>query len=432
MFNTLFARFLAALARAMLAKYQPRIVGVTGSVGKTSTVAAIALALQGSFRVRAPKKNYNNEIGLPLAVFGEASPGRSVLGWLAVFLRVSWQLVIRNRHYPEVLVLEYGADHRGDIAYLTGVARPDIAVVTAVGSAHAEFLGTRADIWQEKSMLVRAVPPSGRVVLAADDAEVLRMREVAQAPVLTYGLLPSVDVSGVMGAVRSEHGMFGQVVSVRAHGLEGEVFLEQAIGIGHGRSVVAACAVGVALQVPLQVCLERLRAYRPIPGRMRVLPGRHDTWLLDDTYNASPEAVHAALNTLASIPLPFGARRMAMLGDMRELGRYAAEAHRAVGAHGARVGLDWLMAVGGESRAMADAAVAAGMPSDRVMRWAHAEEAAHFLEERLSPGDLVLIKGSQGMRMERATAALLRPTGDDEEEHDLSALLCRQGPEWSA
>lgn len=430
MLKPLMARVLAALARATLKKYHPRIVGVTGSVGKTSTVSAIALVLAGSLRVRAPKKNYNNEIGLPLAIFGEPSPGRSVLGWCVLLARALGRLVYTDTQYPEVLVLEYGADHRGDIAYLVGIAKPHVAVVTAVGSAHAEFLGTRDDIWQEKSVLVRAVPPDGRVVLAADDAEVLRMRGVAQASVLTYGLGVPCDVRGTVGAVRAQEHSFGQMVRVDAKGVTGEVFLAQAIGVGHSRSAVAACAVALAFHIPLAQAVERLAAYMPIPGRMRVLPGRNGSWILDDTYNASPEAVHAALDTLASIPLPFGARRFALLGDMRELGRYASEAHRSVGAHVAHAKVDWLMAVGQESRAMADAAVAAGMASDHVMRWAHAQEAAHIVEERLSPGDLVLVKGSQGMRMERATALLLRPMGDDEEPHDLSALLCRQGPEW--
>lgn len=423
-------RLLVFLAKATLRKYRPRIVGVTGSVGKTSTVAAIALALQGSFRVRSPHKNYNNEIGLPLVVFGEKSPGRSVLGWGMILLRAVWRLLWKQKEYPEVLVLEYGADHRGDIAFLSEIARPEIAVITAVGTAHAEFLGTQEDIWREKSVLARAVPSNGRLILCADNEQVLRMAEVAHAPILTYGFAERADVRGSQRNTQAIHEGFETSMEIRALGIRGMIVWKNAIGEAHGRAVLAGCATASAMGVPFADALARLSRYEPIAGRMRVLPGRNGSWLLDDTYNASPEAVHAALDVLATLPLAIGARRFALLGDMRELGRYTTEAHRAVGVHAAHAELSWLMAIGEESRTMADSAVAAGMPAEEVMRWARPEEAALFVEERLAPGDLVLLKGSQGIRMERATAILLHPNGDDENPPDTSNLLCRQGEEW--
>lgn len=408
------------------------MIGVTGSVGKTSAREAIFCALGRTRRVRAAEQNYNNELGLPLTIIGERPQGIALFGWMDVLWRGWWRSWRRLTEYPEILVLEYGADRKGDVAYLTSIARPHVAVITAVAPAHTEFFGSIEDVAEEKCQLIRALPDDGVAVLNADDGRVRAMESVARSAVVTAGYARDADIF-VEDIQLSMHydGAFleGQRVSelrciLRAGNDRAEIVLTNVLGDGHVHAVALGVAAALQTGMPLREIAENLQTYQPMPGRLRLIAGVKQTLLLDDSYNASPAAVHAALEALATIPMTGDRQRIAALGDMRELGALSEKGHRDVGAHVASLPIDLLVVVGEQARDIARGALDAGMPQEHVYSYAKVEEAGRFVQSRLKRGDAVLIKGSQGVRMEKMTKELMANPLRAKE------LLVRQSPAW--
>lgn len=423
----LLEKMLGSIAKAIIQKYKPTIIGITGSAGKTSTKQAVFAALKDSLDVRATAKNYNNELGLPLTVIGGKAWGKNVFGWIAVVLRGLSYLAI-SRRYPKTLVLEMGADRRGDIAKLVAIAPPLVAIETSVGEAHIEFFGSVGAIAEEKETLVRALPPEGYALLCADDPRVVAMRGATKARVMTYGLAATADLhADSVEYVRDPRSLavLGMRMNVPNRSESVAIDLPGVAGRGHMRAALAALAVAKIMKVPFRDAAEGLRSYVPPPGRMRIIPGNKNTVIIDDTYNASPAAMHDALEVLSKFPIPDKARRIALLGDMRELGGITEKAHAEVGERIAKSGIDLFVAVGEAMNEAIEAAKRNGMDEDRVFHMENAVAAARFLEDRLHLGDAILIKGSQNtIRLERAVKALMAEPERAEE------LLCRQGPEW--
>ncbi len=421
---------LAFFARRILAKYKPVVIGITGSVGKTSTKDAIVTVLHaGNIPVRGSMGNYNNELGVPLTIIGASSGKRSLLGWSFVFCRAKRLIFFRDRSYPRVLVLEMGADHPGDIRYLTALAQPTIAVITAVAPAHVESLGSLERIAREKSALVSAIAKEGVVILNGDDDTVLAMRDRAKGRVVTYGLRESNDIRAVEmqlnahvddGQTKVDGISFkltqnGSAVPVRIPGVAGGPAISAAL---------AAAAVGLEQGLHLVEIASAIAHYVPPPGRMRVIDGVKFTTILDDTYNASPRAADAALATLAELPRGEGVAKWAVLGDMLELGNMAEALHYDIGKRVADIRIDYLVTVGELSRDFDRGAREGGMAEDHIFHFAHAAEAGRFVQSRMKKGDILLIKGSQGVRLEKIVKELMA------DPLRASEFLVRQDASW--
>ena len=234
--KSILQKLLASLARAIIKKYKPMVIVVTGSVGKTSTRMAIYDVLKTTRRVRTAEKNFNNEIGVPLAILGIDHQGKNVFAWIWVLKRAWLQLIIFTKQYPEILVLEYGVDRPGDMDHLISIARPDIAVVTAIGDvpAHIEFFADADAVADEKAKLVQALSIEGYAILNHDDYAVYDMKEKTKAHVMTYGFEEHADVRAVNYELRvtkdKQHGDMpdgisfkieqnGSMVPVRLHGV---------------------------------------------------------------------------------------------------------------------------------------------------------------------------------------------------------------------
>jgi UDP-N-acetylmuramoyl-tripeptide--D-alanyl-D-alanine ligase len=424
----LLEKMLGKISKVIIKKYQPTVIGITGSAGKTSAKEAIAAALDGSFNLRATAKNYNNELGLPLTVIGAKPAGKNVFGWAAALMR-GLSFVVFSRHYPKLLVLEMGADRRGDIMKLVAIAPPDVAVVTSIGLAHIEYFGSTGAIAEEKETIVRALKSDGCAVLSADDPRVFAMRAVAPGRVFTFGFAPTSDVRAeAVEYVRDPRSL--AVLGMRLAAAVGNerltIDLPGVVGRVHAQAALAGLAVAKALKVPLTKAAEGLHRYASPPSRLRLVPGVKGTVLIDDTYNASPGAVFEALEVLKDFPVPEKARRIAVLGDMLELGGITEKEHAAVGAKIAKDGIDIFIAVGEAMHYALASAKLAGMSEDRVIHMENAVSAGRFLQERLKQGDVVLIKGSQGLRMERAVVELMA------EPLDAEKLVCRQSHDWRA
>lgn len=408
--------------KRILEQYRPTVVAITGSVGKTSVKEAVAIVLEVAFpgRVRRSPATYNSELGVPLTVIGAVSPRRSMAGWLAVFGKALW-LLVRSQEYPKVLVLELGVDRPGDLEYLLTIVPVKVAVTTAVGElpVHVEFFSGPEAVLAEKAKLPAAVPPSGYAIINADDeASAAVFRRVARGAMLAYGFGPSADVRASNYGLKADGS--GVAFKINHKGATVPVWLPDVYGRQQVYGVLAGAAAGIAFGLNLVQVVEALSRYMPPPGRLRRIKGIKGSWILDDSYNSSPLAALAALEVLRELP---ASRRIAVLGDMLELGKYTPEAHTLVGDEAAKAA-DSIFAVGIRARFIAEAARRAGMPADRVREFDMAADAGRALQQLLQPGDVVLVKGSQAMRMELIVQEVMA------EPNRAAELLCRQDAVW--
>lgn len=414
-------------ARLVLRRYRPTVIAVTGSVGKTSVKDAIFAGLSTRVFIRKSEKSFNSDLGVPLTILGLESGWRSPLRW-AYNIAAGFWCIVRKQKYPQYLVLEVGADRPGDIARIARWLRPHVAVITSVPDipAHVEYFESAEHVLREKRALAEYLAPGGKLVLGADEKSVRSLLSDFRGIAITYGINDAQEFSSSHEEIVYEDGApTGMRLRVNHEGSSVPVALRGALGAPRLYAALAACAVGSVLGVDLVAVAEGLSAYVPAPGRMRIIAGKNGSTIIDDTYNASPHATCAALDTLGAIE---GAKhRIAMLGDMLELGRTSAEAHRTVGAYAAGK-CNMLIVVGIRARGIAEGALAAKMKEAKITQYG-AEEAARAGEElatRLKPGDVVLVKGSQGMRMERAVKALMT------HPEQASENLVRQDAEWLA
>ncbi len=414
------------LARATILRYKPAIIGITGSVGKTSTKEAVRAVISRVRSVRAPSKSFNNELGLPLTILGDWDCTGGVRFWLYVILRGIFRLMVRDSEYPEVLVLEYGVDHPGDMTYLLSIARPHIGVITAIGQTpvHVEFFSGPEAILREKAKLVYQLPTTGFAILNSDDALVLSAREGTRAQVVTYGFDEGAQVRVAAFSSRIEDSGVGGVNFKLIHsGNIVPVTIPGALGRAQGYAAAAATSVGLLFGMHLVEIGEALaRNYEPPLARMRVIPGIKGSVIIDDTYNASPIAVREALDTMKHLAAK---RRIGVLGDMLEIGTYTLREHESVGKQAAKC-LDLLIAVGLRGKFIAESAVKAGMRKQDVIHVMDIRGAGKALQERIGKGDVVIVKGSQGVRLEKVVhEVMLHPELAPE-------VLVRQNPEWLA
>jgi UDP-N-acetylmuramoyl-tripeptide--D-alanyl-D-alanine ligase len=369
---------LHAVAAAWRSRFDPLVVGVTGSVGKTSTKEQIAEVLAERSVVLRNEGNENNEIGLPLTL-------------------------LRLLPEHECAVLEMGMYVAGDIALLARLARPRIGVVTAVRGTHLSRAGSIEAIEQGKAELVEALPRDGFAVLNADDERVARMRERTRARVVTYGFDGRADVRAESLESLGEAGMRFMLTTP-----QGRVPIESpALGRHSAHNALAAAAVGIAAGLDLATVARALgRGFR-VPHRTALV--RAGGWrILDDSYNAAPDSMSAALDVLGGL----GGRRIAVLGEMLELGPVTRDAHLAVGRHAARTA-DRLVVVGEGASPIGEGAREAGMSPSAVARVLDRDAALEHLLRTLRPGDAVLVKASRGIELDRLVADLVDAAGRD-------------------
>ncbi len=419
---------LKILSQATLWRYKPIIIAVTGSVGKTSTKEAIYAVLKNKFNARRNLKNYNNEIGVPLTILGQETGGRSWWYWLKIFLVGFFQIFYAEK-YPEVLILEMGADRIGDISYLTSFIKPYIGVITAIGEipVHVEFFQSAAQLAREKANLVSVLDKDGWAVLNFDDERVRNMVKRTRGQIFSYGFgeaeLGSDENVDLRASGVEQHLENPKEASmsfkVNYQGSNVPIRLSRVLGRHQVYAVLAAAAVGLILKMNLVEIAQGLKDYRTPPGRLNLLKGIKNSWIIDDTYNSSPSSSLAALNILAEM----SGRKIAALGDMLELGAFTEKAHRQIGARAAQVA-DIFLAVGERAIFLVDEAKKSGLPENKIFYFASSEEAGRVLQDLIGEGDIILVKGSQGIRMEKITKEIMAEPERAEE------LLVRQEEEW--
>ncbi len=421
-------KILATLAQKILAKYKPKIVGITGSVGKTTAKEMTAAVLGARFRVGQTSKNNNNEIGVPLAILGvDEAPGSSVVAWAGALLKGIGLLVSAKKNYPEVLVLEMGADKPGDIRYLVGLAPCTVGVLTWISHAHTEFFKTLKQIAEEKRKIISHLEKTGTAVLNYDNELVRDSAAAAKGTVITYGFkdgadLRATDMKILYDPITSWPAGITCKINFKGHSVP--LFFPGVIAEHIVGSSLAALAVGDAFGINLVEAAGALTGAEPPKGRMRLLKGVKNTLLIDDTYNSSPDAAKSALKTLGSLENKSGGKRYAVLGDMLELGSETESAHREVGFTVAEVGVDFLITVGEASKITCHAAEEAGLSENQIAAFADSTAAGRFLQEKIKEGDMILVKGSQGVRMERVVKEVM------DDPIMAEKLLVRQEAKW--
>jgi UDP-N-acetylmuramoyl-tripeptide--D-alanyl-D-alanine ligase len=368
-------RALGALAAGHRRGLRGPLVAITGSNGKTTTKEMCASILSVSTPCLKSEGNLNNQFGLPLTL-------------------------LRRSESDRAAVVELGMNHRGEIAALAAIARPTVGVITNVGTAHIQYLGDRDRIAREKGDLLVQLPAEGAAVLNADDPRVEAQAERTSARIVRFGLGPGADVRAERAEVLGARGFRFQLAAP-----EGRIGAEvRGLGEATLANALAAAAAALAAGAPLSDVAEGLAHHQEMKGRLerRDLPG--DAVLIDDSYNANPQSMEAALRGLVQAKGP--GRGLAVLGEMGELGEFAERAHAEVGRLAAGLGIDLLFALGAHARGLTGAAIEAGMAPDRVWVGEDCADLGARVKALLRPGDWVLVKGSRAARMERVVEEL--------------------------
>jgi UDP-N-acetylmuramoyl-tripeptide--D-alanyl-D-alanine ligase len=357
---------LQRLAQWACRKWGKRVVGVTGSAGKTTTKDVIASVLAPTLAVGKTVGNFNNHVGLPLSV-------------------------LRIPQEADVAVLEYGMNHAGEIAALAEIVRPDVAVVTNVGHAHIENFDSVEGIAAAKRELVEALPPGGIAVLNYDDE---RVRQFATADAIFYGLEKGAHVRATNVELARDGVRFE---------VDGVKFQSSLQGRHAVRNILAALSVAKLFNIRPADAVEPVRSL--VPGKMRgERLTRNGIEIINDCYNSNPDAVRGMLDVLRDIP---ARRRIAVLGEMLELGRWSEPLHRDVGDYAARSEVSVLVGIRGDARFLVQSAVEAGLSSDAAYFFEDPDEAGIQLRSIAREGDAILFKGSRGTRVERALEKFL-------------------------
>jgi UDP-N-acetylmuramoyl-tripeptide--D-alanyl-D-alanine ligase len=345
------------------------VVGVTGSAGKTTTKDAIAHVLETEFPVGKTVGNFNNHVGVPLSI-------------------------LRLPDASKVGVLEMGMNHAGEIRALAAIAKPEMGVVTNVGYAHVEFFDSIEGVAAAKRELIEGLPRDGVAVLNGDDARVLRFRDAHPGRSVTFGFSPDADVRAEAAEFRAD-GTHFRVDSVD--------YFTGLVGRHAVMNLLAAIAVGREFGIPAERMRDAIASFAV--GKMRGERLEHGGILVwNDCYNSNPEAAQSMIDVLAESP---AARRIAVLGEMLELGHASAQLHRQVGEYAARHRVDLLIGVQGAARDMVDAAIEAGLPAGAGHFFAEPGAAGDFARQAAHPRDAILFKGSRGVHVERALERFL-------------------------
>ena len=365
---------LQKLAKGVLRDQKTQVVAITGSIGKTTTKEFTFSMLSPKFSVLKSEGNLNNHLGLALSL-----------------------LKLRAEH--EVAVLEMGASARGEIKLLTQIAPPDIAVVTNINPVHLEFFKSMEEIARAKKEILEGTKEGGMAILNYDDPLVREIGRDWKGQKVFFGFSPECDV---------------QASNIQPRGFEGLDF-ELRYGRKSGRvrfpllyesylsNLLAAVSVAYALSLPFELIVEQTNSLKPFPLRGTLIQLRKKIKVIDDSYNSNPKALEEALKGLSRLPAK---RKVAVLGDMLELGEKEKEFHIQAGKQLVRWGWDLLVTIGTLSLHLAEGAKSSGMKEDHIVSFSHSEEAASNIESLIEAGDLVLVKGSRAVKTERIVEKL--------------------------
>jgi len=406
---------LKILAKLFLIRYKPTIIAISGSLGKTSTKNAVYELLSNFYPSRKSYKSYNNQIGVPLTIMGFKTAGKSLFGWFKIII-IACSRLIYQPNYPKILVLEMGADRIGDLAYLTSIAKPDVSVLTSIGFSHLEYFKSIDNIYKEKTKLIRSLKSGGTAILNFDDKRLREAGLETNKEVIFYGLNQEANFS----ADNIKQTRKGLGFKVRNLGNWVPVKVP-ALGKHQVYNLLAAFSVGSIFDLNLVDMAKAVSNYQSEKGRLRLLKGKKDSLIIDDSYNSAPESARNALDLLVEIS-ESNQRKVAIIGDMLELGEKTKSAHQEL-AHQAAEKADLVVFVGDQAELMASS-VCEIRKTEKVISFYDSSQLNKKLLSIINKGDIVLFKASQGVRLDESIKILL------DESLNPSKVLVRQSEEW--
>ncbi len=423
-FKHIIVAILTFEAKILLKRHKPMVIAITGSVGKTSMKDAIYSILKKQYAARKSDKSFNSDIGVPLAVLGLPNAWNNPFYWIKNIID-GFFIAFFSREYPTHLILETGVDRPGDMKKLTSWLKPNMVVLTRFPDvpAHVEFFSTPEAVVAEKMVLVEALHAEGVVIYNHDDTVIQAQMANVRQQAIGYGReLTTHYKASADEVIYHDDVPVGMSFILEHIGDTAKVRVMGAVGLPLVYVYTGAIAVAVECGVPLNDAVGALSAHVPPPGRMRILKGLKGSVLIDDTYNASPVAVEQALASLKE--MKHAKRKIAVIGDMLELGRFSAGAHERIGELAAGT-VDALFTIGVRSRKIAETALEHGLHDSVIFQHEDVAKAGKELQLFLQPGDVVLVKASQGVRAERVVEEVMA------EPEYAAELLVRQDTAWS-
>jgi len=414
---------LKLVSQLILWRHKPVVIAITGSVGKTTTKDVVAHGMASVAKIAKADKSYNSDFGVPLSIIMAPNAWGSVLGWFNVIAK-GIRVLIKDE-YPKVLILEVGTRFPGDIPRLAKWLKPHISIITHIPDVpvHIEFFGTRENIVDEKSALVKYTRAGGSVILNKDSKHVYDIAQNTNHPVVTIGFDPTSDVTANnLERVIAENGVYGMKFNIIMRGKVIPTFAPGFIARHQIYGVMFAVAAGDALGYDAEQIAMSMSTLGITPGRLNPILGINNTLILDDSYNASPAAMEAAIETLTTIDT--NGRHIAVLGDMLDLGKMTKDAHEEIGYFLKDQKLDFIYLVGPRMQYAYDLLIDKKYAKTKIMHSDSMEIVQLDLLNKIKFGDVILVKGSQGMRMEKLVEELI------EDKNSIPNLLVRQDSEW--
>jgi UDP-N-acetylmuramyl pentapeptide synthase len=424
-FKNLVVGILTFEAKILLGRTKPKIVAITGSVGKTSTKDAVYTVLKNHIHTRKSEKSFNSDIGVALTVLGLSNAANNPFLWIKNIVDGALHALFAG-NYPEVLVLEMGVDRPGDMKRLTSWIKPDIVVITRLPEVpvHVEYFSSPQQIIDEKMILAYALKSDGVFIYNNDDEKIHQyLEDIRQQSFGFSRYSPSHFTASGDSILYDAKGMpCGMEFSITHITTELKASIFGSVGVQHSYTFAAAAAVGSIFGITLEEAIEDFKKHPPLPGRMRIIEGVEGSVILDDTYNSSPTACEHAIQTLSEIKAP--GRKIAILGDMLELGQFSVREHERIGELlGDKV--DVLVTLGVRARKIAEGALEYGLSEKNIFQYEDVEQAKAEVKRMVEKGDVILVKASQSIRAEKIVAFLMASP------EEARKLLVRQERMWS-
>lgn len=423
LFKRLVVTVLTWEAILLLRRTRPKIVAVTGNVGKTSTKDAVFAVLKDHMHARKSQKSYNSELSIPLTVLGLQNAWYNPIKWAKNMIDGLF-IALFPGEYPEVLVLEMGVDRPGDMKKLTAWIKPDVVVITRLPDVpvHVEYFATPDAVVAEKLVLLEALKPDGVFVYNNDDEKVRDAAEATRQQSIGFSRYSLSQFTASADKVVYDGGIPVGLEFVLTHLQKAATMrVNGSLGVQHAYNYAAAAAVASVFGIEIEQAMKSLRQHVPPPGRMRIIRGIKDTLIIDDSYNASPTACERALLTLKE--LKGAKRKIAVLGDMLELGQYSVREHEKVGEMTAGCA-DVLVTIGVRARKIAEGALEHGMSEKMIYQYDDIHRARREVQNMIGKGDVLLVKASQSIRAEMLVHDIMLDTDQSD------VLLVRQDPAW--
>lgn len=403
-------KILNILAKNILAKYKPAVIGITGSTGKSSTQKAVYEILKKKYKVRCNYGACGTDISIPLSIIGLESGGRSVKKWARIIIK-ALKLLAKRAEYPDILILEMGVDRPNDMKKMLEVVKPDIGILTGVGKfpARIRYFRNAKHITREKFLLVKSLSKKDLAALNYDDEFIRESSENTRAKIISYGfgkdcILRAEEIFLSGRKWKAENGIAGISFKISYQGTTVPFRFPSVLGRGQIYATLAAVAIGLRFGFNLVEMSEIISKFQALPGRMKLMNGIKKSLIIDDSFNSNPNSALAALEALRKLDAP---RKIAVLGDMLELGEYCESARREIGKQASK-SADLLFTYGSSrSKVIFQQAQDSGMEKDKTFHFEDVNSLIKSLKEIIKSGDIVLIKGLRAMRMERIVEEIM-------------------------